>query len=100
MQKQHILKRVIYYVRKIANGTKYNPTVANSVAVFQTAKGSEGPLLHVTMAALVSSVCEFRTCLYAHVYLLNGNIFLNHKYLVCPVLPNYCMFYSFLKTRA
>jgi hypothetical protein len=47
MQTRHVLKCVIFYVRKIANGTKYNPTVTNSVAVFQTANGSEGPLLHV-----------------------------------------------------
>jgi hypothetical protein len=47
MQTCLIPKCVIYYVCKIENGTKHTSIFTNSVAVFHTANGSEGPLLHV-----------------------------------------------------
>jgi hypothetical protein len=41
---------------KIANGTKCNPTVTNSVAVLQTAKCSIGPLL-IVYDGSISAFC-------------------------------------------
>ena len=46
LQTRLILKRLLYYVFYIANRTKYNPTVPNSIAVFQTANGLAGINLH------------------------------------------------------